>query len=98
MFKISKEVGAQLKDLAGKLPAIPVSSTLRMSGQQVLDGASKKERKTNLKHIDPAAMYTVKTPGSPQAVNHEKRLRSAYIQQGPSGVMAYLEPFKKKAK
>lgn len=98
MNKITKEIGAQLKEIADKLPEIPVAKIVKMTGAEIIEKATPEELEKKFKDVDPKREYTVRTEGAREAVNHSKRIRSAYMQAGWPGVSRYVDPFREKPK
>lgn len=97
LFKIDKETGKELKKLADQLPDV---SPKHMTGEQILEKA-KAEGTINeerFKKINPKEKYIVSGIGVKCAVNHEKRLRSAFMNGNWQAVQNYLDQYIEKPK
>ena len=93
--KIDKEVEKHLKEIAGMLPQIQPAARKRVKGEEIIREATEEQLKTIYKDVEMEQMYIVKTAGAPQAVNHLKRLRSAYMHGHWQGVSDYCEPYRR---
>lgn len=97
LFKIDKETGKELKKLADQLPDV---SPKHMTGEQILEKARAEGsiNEKRFKNIDPKEKYIVSGIGVKCAVNHEKRLRSAFMNGSWQAVQTYLDQFIQKVK
>lgn len=90
MNKINKETDKFLKDLASKLPTHG-SIGMVVRGQKLIENKIKVK---GVRNINPKQRYIASIgDDKPQAVNHYKRMRSAFIQNGNEGINEYLKPY-----
>ena len=100
--KVTKETRKQLEEIAANLPHIPVAHKKRMTGKDYLElvNAQFKDIDTTTKEYDVYRerlgqnIFMVPFSGAPQAVNHLKRITSAYIGGGWEAVDKYCVPYK----
>lgn len=93
MNTITRDIEQELKKIAHKLPAQPIAQTRTVKGSELIkENPTINEGRTE--PIDPERMYTVQTAGVQQAVNHFKRIKSAYRQKGWPGVSVYVDPYR----
>lgn len=95
--KVTKDVDAQLKDLASVLPEFTPQAIAYFTGAQMNEKYTPeaiKEMGLTLP-LEADAQYKVKTAGVPQAINHYKRMKSAYMQGSWEAVDVYCTPYKK---
>lgn len=92
-FKITPEVKKMLNQLASKLPVIPsgdVQVLRAVKGQWLID------RDIKINDTKPTGRKTyVKETTLKHNINHSRRLRKAYEQNGEDGVKKYLVDFEK---
>lgn len=94
--KITKEVEKDLREIEDMLPKFPISAKKWVKGIDLIKEATEEQLRTIYKDIDADKMYVVKTAGLTQAVNHYKRIKSAYIVGGWEAVDKYCEPYKQR--
>lgn len=92
--KLTKDDKEQIKNLAKMLPEIPLATYEVMSGVAIL--GNDKLKHLHDKVTNPNVKYKVNiSGGSPEAFNHEKRIKKAFINGGLDAVSKYVNQFKK---